>query len=78
MTLTFLIQAEICGFLLHNSTLVFSVGGAVFSSCKCLQITKVSDMMHSSLLGVISLIMERRKINFFPKCQDIGEETPVM
>lgn len=65
MALTFLIQAEIWGLLLHNSTSAFSVCGTVFSHCKCLQITKVSDTMHSSLLRVISVIMERKKISFF-------------
>lgn len=62
----FLIQSEICGLLLHNLAAVFSVGGTVFSSCKCLWITKVTDTKHSNLFGVISMITERRrKISFF-------------
>lgn len=63
---------------MHNSTPVFSVCGTVFSHCKCLQITKVSGMMHSSLLRVILMIMERRKISFFPNCQNTAEETAVI
>lgn len=78
MALTFLIQSEICGLLLHNSTPVFSVCGTVFSHCKCLQITEVSDTMHSRLLRVISVIMERKKISFFPNCQNIAGETAVI
>lgn len=78
MALTFLIQAEICGLLLHNSTPVFSMCGTVFTPCKCLQITKVSDTMHSSLLRVISMIMERNKISFFPNFQNTAEETAVI
>lgn len=78
MALTFLIQAEICGLLLHNSIPVFSVCDTVFTHCKCLQITKVSDTMHSSLLRVISIIMERKKISFFPNCQNTAEETAVI
>lgn len=74
MALTFLIHAEMCGLLLHNSTPVFSVCGTVFSHSKCLQITKVSDTMHSSLLRVILMIMERKKISFFPNCQNTAEE----